>query len=102
MQRIKLNNIKDGVNSIDEYLIYKNGDIINVCRNQCKHMGGKFKKCGEENIVSCIRHNWKLNLETLEYINPKSIIQDSIKWKIDGESSIIYDDVIKEKYKMQN
>ena len=52
-------------------------------------MGGKFVKCDDGCSVKCIRHNWKLNVETLEYESPTSMVKESLDWKIDGNFLLI-------------
>lgn len=90
------------------YIIYKNGDL-RACRNQCKHQGGLFIKDIEDldgrwdqsdsntfqavfvifitadkffsshRIVKCTKHNWKLNVSTMKYVNPPdSFMQEEL------------------------
>jgi len=92
VEKISLKRIKSGVNYIKNFIIFKDEDTINVCKNQCKHMGGKFGNCDSENNVICNRHNWKLNLRTLNYSNPEGLKQEGLFHKIDNEELIIYED----------
>uniref|UniRef100_H3BXM5 Cytidine monophosphate-N-acetylneuraminic acid hydroxylase n=1 Tax=Tetraodon nigroviridis TaxID=99883 RepID=H3BXM5_TETNG len=65
------------------YIIYKNRSSFKACKNQCKHQGGLFIKDIEDldgRTVKCTKHNWKLNLLTMKYINPPdSFIQDELE-----------------------
>lgn len=92
MKRIRLEDLQSGVNYVDDLLILKqkNG-LINVCKNKCKHMGGRFGKCLESNTVKCRRHNWKLNLQSLEYTSPVGLRQSPIPWHLDGDEIVIDD-----------
>ena len=66
MVKFDLKNIQSGINFFDNIIVYKKNDnIVNVCENSCDHMGGRFTKCTEDCMVTCMRHNWKLNLEIL-------------------------------------
>ena len=45
MDKINLDDIKNGVNFFQDVIVYKENDkIISVCENSCDHMGGRFKK----------------------------------------------------------
>ena len=63
-------------------------------------MGGKFIKCSDGCSVKCIRHNWKLNVETLEYESPTSMTKEGLEWKVDGSFLIIGGDSNLEKQKL--
>ncbi|XP_048831169.1 cytidine monophosphate-N-acetylneuraminic acid hydroxylase isoform X2 [Brienomyrus brachyistius] len=71
--------LKQGINfkkSREEgkcYIIYKDDHGLRACRNQCKHQGGLFIKDIEDidgKTVRCTKHNWKLNVSTMRYVNP--------------------------------
>uniref|UniRef100_A0A8C2AC27 Cytidine monophosphate-N-acetylneuraminic acid hydroxylase n=1 Tax=Cyprinus carpio TaxID=7962 RepID=A0A8C2AC27_CYPCA len=65
------------------YIIYKVKDKIRACVNQCKHQGGLFIKDIEDldgRTVRCTKHYWKLNVATMEYVNPPdSFMQDELE-----------------------
>ncbi|XP_052440208.1 cytidine monophosphate-N-acetylneuraminic acid hydroxylase-like isoform X2 [Carassius gibelio] len=81
--------LKDGINFKKHpedgkcYIIYKSKDKIRACRNQCKHQGGRFSKDIEDldgRTVRCTKHYWKLNVATMEYVNPPdSFMQDELE-----------------------
>ncbi|XP_078544031.1 cytidine monophosphate-N-acetylneuraminic acid hydroxylase-like [Lissotriton helveticus] len=81
-------NLKDGINFIrnketgKNYIIYKDGDKMRACKNLCKHQGGLFIKDIEDlssRSVRCTKHNWKLDVSTMKYINPpESFCQDEL------------------------
>lgn len=64
------------------YIIYKDEDGLRACRNQCKHQGGLFIKDIEDlggRTVKCTKHNWKLNVSSMKYVNPPdSFLQDEL------------------------
>ncbi|KAF7660197.1 hypothetical protein LDENG_00286600 [Lucifuga dentata] len=68
------------------YIIYKDENGFRACKNQCKHQGGLFIKVIEElgsRIVRCTKHNWKLNVSTMEYVNPPdSFTQEELEVEI--------------------
>uniref|UniRef100_A0AAY5ETW6 Cytidine monophosphate-N-acetylneuraminic acid hydroxylase n=1 Tax=Electrophorus electricus TaxID=8005 RepID=A0AAY5ETW6_ELEEL len=65
------------------FMIYKDKNTVRACRNQCKHQGGKFIKDIEDidgRTVHCTKHNWKLNVATMQYVNPPdSFLQEELK-----------------------
>uniref|UniRef100_A0A8C1GW57 Cytidine monophosphate-N-acetylneuraminic acid hydroxylase n=1 Tax=Cyprinus carpio TaxID=7962 RepID=A0A8C1GW57_CYPCA len=81
--------LKDGINFKKQpedgkcYIIYKGKDKMRACRNQCKHQGGLFIKDIEDmdgRTVRCTKHYWKLNVATMEYVNPPdSFMQDELE-----------------------
>ena len=92
MDKINLDDIKNGVNFFQDVIVYKENDkIISVCENSCDHMGGKFKKCKDSCKVQCVRHNWKLNVKNLEYESPSSMKKESLVWEIKNNFLKIYE-----------
>ncbi|KAI4878076.1 hypothetical protein NFI96_011684 [Prochilodus magdalenae] len=80
-------NLKEGINFTKSpdgrcFIIYKYQKTIRACRNQCKHQGGLFIKDIEDmdgSTVRCTKHNWKLNVATMQYVNPPdSFLQDEL------------------------
>ncbi|XP_030645472.1 cytidine monophosphate-N-acetylneuraminic acid hydroxylase [Chanos chanos] len=81
--------LKDGINFKKNpqdgkcYIIYKDKNGLKACKNQCKHQGGLFIKDIEDmdgRTVRCTKHNWKLNVSTLQYVNPPdSFMQDELE-----------------------
>eukprot|EP00118_Oscarella_pearsei_P019714 m.211034 g.211034 ORF g.211034 m.211034 type:complete len:614 (+) comp39749_c1_seq1:42-1883(+) len=71
-----------------------------ACRNVCYHQEGTFVIRDVENpipgecsraIVSCTKHNWKLDVSTMEYINPPEVFdQDEliVQQKGDGRLAV--------------
>ncbi|KAK7878135.1 hypothetical protein WMY93_031216 [Mugilogobius chulae] len=68
------------------YIIYKSEDSYRACKNQCKHQGGQFVKDIEDldgSTVKCTKHNWKLNVSTMKYVNPPdSFMQDELEVEV--------------------
>uniref|UniRef100_A0AAY4EY36 Cytidine monophosphate-N-acetylneuraminic acid hydroxylase n=1 Tax=Denticeps clupeoides TaxID=299321 RepID=A0AAY4EY36_9TELE len=85
--------LKVGINFVKNpedrkcFIIYKDQDGVRACRNQCKHQGGLFMKDIEdlhERTVRCTKHNWKLDVKAMQYVNPPdSFMQDELEivWK---------------------
>uniref|UniRef100_A0A3P9D5A6 Cytidine monophosphate-N-acetylneuraminic acid hydroxylase n=1 Tax=Maylandia zebra TaxID=106582 RepID=A0A3P9D5A6_9CICH len=81
--------LKEGVNfkkSPEDgkcYIIFKSNNDFKACKNQCKHQGGLFIKDIEDldgMTVKCTKHNWKLNVSTMKYVNPPdSFLQDELE-----------------------
>ncbi|CAI5779877.1 cytidine monophosphate-N-acetylneuraminic acid hydroxylase isoform X1 [Podarcis lilfordi] len=73
-----LKNKMDGKN----YILYKDKDTLRACKNLCKHQGGLFIKDIEDltqKCVRCTKHNWKLDVSTMKYVNPPdSFCQDEL------------------------
>ncbi|MEQ2234676.1 hypothetical protein ILYODFUR_033921 [Ilyodon furcidens] len=76
--------LKDGVNFKKNpsdgkcYIIYKSVGGFKACKNQCKHQGGVFIKDIEDldgRTVKCTKHNWKLNVSSMKYVNPPDSFQ---------------------------
>ncbi|KPP56984.1 hypothetical protein Z043_125346, partial [Scleropages formosus] len=66
------------------YIIYKDDQGLRACKNQCKHQGGLFIQDMEDidgkRTVRCTKHNWKLNVSSMEYVNPPdSFTQDELE-----------------------
>ncbi|XP_027899882.1 cytidine monophosphate-N-acetylneuraminic acid hydroxylase-like isoform X1 [Xiphophorus couchianus] len=85
----EVDSLKDGVsfkkNPEDGrcYIIYKSSGGFKACKNQCKHQGGLFIKDIEDldgRTVKCTKHNWKLNVSSMKYVNPPdSFLQDELE-----------------------
>ncbi|XP_076153343.1 cytidine monophosphate-N-acetylneuraminic acid hydroxylase-like [Alosa pseudoharengus] len=82
--------LKDGINFRRSpadgkcYIIFKSSEgQLRACRNQCKHQGGVFIKDIEDmdgRTVRCTKHYWKLNVATMQYVNPPdSFMQDELE-----------------------
>uniref|UniRef100_A0A8C4DQD2 Cytidine monophosphate-N-acetylneuraminic acid hydroxylase n=1 Tax=Dicentrarchus labrax TaxID=13489 RepID=A0A8C4DQD2_DICLA len=91
--------LKEGVNFKKNpedgkcYIIYKNKDGLKACKNQCKHQGGLFIKDIEDldgRTVKCTKHNWKLNVSTMKYVNPPDcFLQDELEIMDDGGLQLV-------------
>ncbi|XP_078541833.1 cytidine monophosphate-N-acetylneuraminic acid hydroxylase-like [Lissotriton helveticus] len=75
----EVSNLKDGINFLinnedgKKYVIYKDGDKMSACKNLCKHQGGLLIKDIEDlsnRTLRCTKHNWKLDVSTMKYLNP--------------------------------
>ncbi|XP_045928596.1 cytidine monophosphate-N-acetylneuraminic acid hydroxylase [Micropterus dolomieu] len=88
----EVGSLKEGVNLKKNpedgkcYIIYKSNTGLKACKNQCKHQGGLFIKDIEDldgRTVKCTKHNWKLNVSTMKYVNPPdSFLQDELEVEI--------------------
>ncbi|XP_029617619.1 cytidine monophosphate-N-acetylneuraminic acid hydroxylase isoform X3 [Salmo trutta] len=96
--------LKDGINfkkSPDDgkcYIIYKENGELKACKNQCKHQGGLFIKDIEDldgRTVRCTKHYWKLNVSTMQYVNPPdSFTQDELDVVMTDEGGLQLVEVI--------
>ena len=90
----RLDSLALGVNFI------RNGDIIvyrgqtgelRATRNRCRHQGGRFKGDGSC-TVTCPHHTWRLNLSTMQYLNPTGGgRQEELGIEITGDRVLIYE-----------
>jgi len=61
-----INQLQEGFNATNELIIHKqDGQIKYIINRTCDHNGGKL--IPKNNIAACPLHNWRLNLDTLEY-----------------------------------
>ncbi|XP_053570787.1 cytidine monophosphate-N-acetylneuraminic acid hydroxylase-like [Bombina bombina] len=83
-----LRNKEDGKN----YIIYVDGEKKQACKNLCKHQGGTFIKDIEDlsnRTVRCTKHNWKLDVSTMKYVNPPdSFCQEELVIETDENNGI--------------
>lgn len=92
-------NLKEGINFVrnketkKDYIIYKNKSRLKACKNLCKHQGGLFIKDIEDlggRSVKCTKHNWKLDVSTMKYINPPdSFCQDELVVEMDEDNGLL-------------
>ncbi len=94
--------LSSGINCVSKtgfsLLVLKRGDgTLQACENLCKHQGGKFAPSTDiedmgTNIVKCTRHHWKLDCETLEYVNPPEVHKQEplhIEYGRDGSATFL-------------
>jgi len=93
---IKLDQIKFGVNYIDDFIIYQNKKMITIYDRICDHNGGKL--ISKNNKTFCPMHNWEFQPENGSYTNglkKKSkkfkIVNDIINISQEDFEPIIYD-----------
>ncbi|XP_054553842.1 cytidine monophosphate-N-acetylneuraminic acid hydroxylase-like [Talpa occidentalis] len=92
-------NLKEGINFFrnkstgKDYILYKRQDQLRACKNLCKHQGGLFIKDIEDldgRSVRCTKHNWKLDVSTMKYINPPdSFCQDELVIERDEANGLL-------------
>ncbi|XP_054841652.1 cytidine monophosphate-N-acetylneuraminic acid hydroxylase-like [Eublepharis macularius] len=84
-----LRNKRDGKN----YILYKDNSVLRACKNMCKHQGGLFIKDIEDltgRCVRCTKHNWKLDVSTMKYVNPpESFCQDELVVETDVHNGLV-------------
>ncbi|XP_048364484.1 cytidine monophosphate-N-acetylneuraminic acid hydroxylase-like [Sphaerodactylus townsendi] len=84
-----LRNKQDGKN----YIVYKDNGILRACKNLCKHQGGLFIKDIEDITgrgVRCTKHNWKLDVSSMKYVNPPdSFCQDELVVETDINNGLV-------------
>ncbi|KAM8909709.1 cytidine monophosphate-N-acetylneuraminic acid hydroxylase-like isoform 1-T1 [Spinachia spinachia] len=74
------------------YIIFKSDSGFKACKNQCKHQGGLFINDIEDlggMTVKCTKHNWKLNVSTMKYVNPPdSFLQDELEVELSEDGGL--------------
>ncbi|KAM6184921.1 cytidine monophosphate-N-acetylneuraminic acid hydroxylase [Rhynchocyon petersi] len=95
----ELGTLKEGINFVQNkgtgksYIIYKDKRHLKACKNLCKHQGGLFIKDIEDldgRSVKCTKHNWKLDVSTMKYINPPgSFCQDELVVEMDEKNGLM-------------
>ncbi|XP_053323091.1 cytidine monophosphate-N-acetylneuraminic acid hydroxylase-like [Spea bombifrons] len=96
---LEVAHLKEGVNFLrnkengKKVIIFKEGENIQACKNLCKHQGGTFIKDIEDldgRTVRCTKHNWKLDVSTMKYINPPdSFCQDELVIEMDEDGGLL-------------
>jgi CMP-N-acetylneuraminate monooxygenase len=79
---INLNELKEGINSFDQFFVNKNKEKINIFDKNCDHAGGKL--ISRNGIIICPMHNWELDINSLTYKN--GIKKKQIDFKIKNNS----------------
>lgn len=77
----EVDELKEGINIFScgksGFIIYKNADgDLRACENICRHQGGTFAPDIEDlgsSVVKCTRHEWKLDVSKMEYVNPPNV-----------------------------
>ncbi|XP_073422245.1 cytidine monophosphate-N-acetylneuraminic acid hydroxylase-like isoform X2 [Dendrobates tinctorius] len=95
---VEVASLKDGINFLrnkdtgKNFIIFKDGEALRACKNVCKHQGGTFIKDIEDldsRTVRCTKHNWKLDVSTMKYVNPPdSFCQEELVIEKDEEDGI--------------
>ena len=75
--KIKISDIKDGLNIRENYFIYKKKDNYQIYDRVCDHRGGKL--INKDNEIKCPIHNWVFNPITGKYSN--GVKKTSISYK---------------------
>ncbi|XP_072460090.1 cytidine monophosphate-N-acetylneuraminic acid hydroxylase isoform X1 [Notamacropus eugenii] len=96
---LEVGGLKEGINFFrnkstgKNYILYKDKKQLRACKNLCKHQGGLFIKDIEDldgRSVRCTKHNWKLDVSTMKYINPPgSFCQDELVIEMDENNGLL-------------
>ena len=88
--KISIDDLNQGVNSLDNYFIKKNNQKIEwVVDRMCDHNFGKLIiSKTDKKIAKCPMHDWKLNLDSLKYTNV-NVSKKKINFKIENGNLII-------------
>uniref|UniRef100_A0A8C8YFA9 Cytidine monophosphate-N-acetylneuraminic acid hydroxylase n=1 Tax=Panthera leo TaxID=9689 RepID=A0A8C8YFA9_PANLE len=91
--------LKEGINFLrnkktgKDFILYKSKNRVRACKNTCKHQGGLFIKDIEDldgRSVRCTKHNWRLDVSTMKYVNPPgSFCQDELVVEMDEENGLL-------------
>ena len=65
--KLNVSKLNEGLNSFEEFIVYRKGNIIKVYDRICDHNAGKLITF--KNEIKCPLHGWKLNPETGKYLN---------------------------------
>lgn len=65
--KIKIQDLIEGINSFEDFIIYKNNQNLKVFDRKCDHAGGKIISKNNKHI--CPIHNWEFNPIKGEYLN---------------------------------
>ena len=57
ISEIDCNNLRNGINNLDNFIIYKNKSQIDIYNRICDHNGGRL--ISNKNRISCPMHNWE-------------------------------------------
>jgi len=57
ISEIDCNNLRNGINNLDNFIIYKNKLQIDIYNRVCDHNGGRL--ISNKNRISCPMHNWE-------------------------------------------
>jgi len=57
ISEIDSNNLRNGINNLDNFIIYKNKSQIDIYNRVCDHNGGRL--ISNKNRISCPMHNWE-------------------------------------------
>lgn len=67
ISKIDLNDLKNGINNLDNFIIYKKRSQIDIYNRVCDHNGGKL--ISSKNKIICPMHNWEFFPEKGIYKN---------------------------------
>ena len=96
--RDRVSTFKHGVNFINtvkgRFIIFMDEfDKLSVCENVCRHNGGNFVQDIEDigsSKVTCTFHGWKLDCQTLKYVNPPDCLdQQKLLSELDDFGNLI-------------
>lgn len=65
--KISLNDLKDGINFFDNFLIYRSNNSLKIYSRKCDHAGGKI--ISKDGSAICPIHMWKFNPSKGSYDN---------------------------------
>ena len=76
--KLEIDSLNNGVNYLEDFIIYKNNQKFKIYSRICDHKGGKIISKKGENI--CPMHNWKFDPISGKYSNgiPKKEIEHKI------------------------
>ena len=83
--KIKIQDLIEGINSFEDFIIYKDDENLKVFDRKCDHAGGKIISKNDKHI--CPMHNWEFNPIKGEYSN--CIKKKQCNYKINNKVLII-------------
>ena len=82
ISKIDLNDLKNGINNLDNFIIYKNRSQIDIYNRVCDHNGGKLITKPDKKII-CPLHGWQFDPKSGRYLNnkcEKKQLKFSVSW----------------------
>ncbi len=82
---ISKNDLSDGVNMFDEFIVWNEKEVIKVYDRECDHNGGRL--ISQKGKTSCPLHGWEFCPETGTYLNAKCSKIPLFEGRVSGKSN---------------
>lgn len=85
--RVPVDSISEGCTVKDDLILFRNDDRIVAAPNRCRHQGGTFRL--DDDCLVCLRHNWRLDPQTMRYVSPVGITHPTFEVQQDGSNIVV-------------